>query len=102
MSLVGLSVGVLRRSEPDLVLAAVVDGVEALEERVAVDEVEALAGRGADVGDDEVDGVVRAADGAVQGTRPDLGVGGELPGVLREGQRVVRGCIGRESVRRRS
>ena len=80
--LVGLRVGVLRGGEANLALAAVVHGVEALEESVAVDEVETLAGRGANVGDDEVDRVVFAADNAVQRARPDLGVRGELIGVL--------------------
>ena len=42
-----------------------VGGVEALEEGLAVDEVEALAGVTAEVADDEVDGVGVATDGRV-------------------------------------
>ena len=70
------------RREADLRVGGIEDGVESLEERVAVDEVEALAGVAADVADDEVDVVRRAADRAVQRTRPDLGVCREAVRVL--------------------
>ena len=42
------------------------DAVEALQEDLSIDEVEALAGGGADVVDDQVDAARAAADGSVQ------------------------------------
>lgn len=47
-----------------------VDRVEAFEEGLAVDEIKTLAGRAAQVGDDEVDGAGASADGGVQGALP--------------------------------
>ena len=98
---------VLSGREADLVLRDVVGGVEPLEPRVAVDEVEALAAVRAEVSDNEVDAVRVAAERAVELRRdgsggsapctqtsagsetketyragPDLSVGGELVGLL--------------------
>lgn len=74
--------------EAELPIGAVVHGVKALEEGVAVDEVEALAGRGAQVGYDEVQTIRRATDRLVQRRRPQLGVRDELVGDLRIGADV--------------
>ena len=108
--LVGGRVRVLGGREADLVLRDGVRGVEPLEPRVAVDEVEALAAVRAEVRDDEVDAAGVAAEHAVEldrgavnkyqrlahaqatrgrGTyraRPDLSVGGELVGFLSVGR----------------
>ena len=97
---------VLSGREADLVLRDVVGGVEPLEPRVAVDEVEALAAVRAEVSDNEVDAVRVAAERAVELRRdgsggsaprtqisaesnggtyragPDLSIGGELIGLL--------------------
>ena len=89
------------RREADTAVRAVEDGVEALQERQAVDEVEALARVRAEVGDDQVDAVLVAADGRVElqlwshvstltkgieeetyRAGPDLGVRSELVGVV--------------------
>ena len=55
-SLIGRGVRELRSREANLRVGDVVDVVEPLEERVAVDEVKALARVRAEVGGDEVDG----------------------------------------------
>ena len=59
-------------------LGSVKDRVEAFEECVTVYKVETLSGRCANVIDDEVDVVPRAADELVERTRPNLRVWGEL------------------------
>ena len=64
--LVGGRVRVLGGREADLVLRDGVRGVEPLEPRVAVDEVEALAAVRAEVRDDEVDAAGVAAENAVE------------------------------------
>ena len=55
-----------RGREADAGVSGVVDVVEPLEERVAVDEVEALARVRAEVGGDEVDGVGVATKRSVE------------------------------------
>ena len=65
-SLVGRGVRELRSREANLRVGDVVDVVEPLEERVAVDEVEALARVRAEVGGDEVDGVGVATNRSVE------------------------------------
>ena len=101
---VGGGIGEGRGREADLGVGDVVNVVEPFEERVAVDEVEALARVRAEVGRDEVDAVGIAADRSVEledgrvsqrrqdrlraretgkktyGTRPDLRVRRELVG----------------------
>ena len=57
---------VWRRRDTELRLASVIYGVESLQEGEAVDEVEARARRGSDVGHDKVDGVGVAADRRVE------------------------------------
>ena len=64
--LVGGRARVPSGGEADLVLRDSVRGVEPLDPRVAVDEVEALAAVRAEVGDDEVDAAGVAAENAVE------------------------------------
>lgn len=52
--------------DADSAVRGVENGVEALEPRLAVDEVEALTARSADVADDEVDAVRVSADRGVE------------------------------------
>ena len=54
------------RRQAKLIVRGVVHGVEPLEERVAVDEVKALARVRAEVGGDEVDGVGVATNRSVE------------------------------------
>ena len=77
---------VLGRRKANTRVGRVEDGVETLEERVPVDEVEALAGVAADIAHDEVDVVGGAADRAIQRARPDLGVRREAVARLRNTQ----------------
>ena len=58
-------------------IGRVEDGVEALKEGEAVDEVETFTRWRAEVVDDKQDVTWLTANGSVQGARPDLGVGGE-------------------------
>ena len=80
--LVRRRIRILRLREADAAVGCVVNGVEALQEREAVDEVQPLSALAPHVGGDEVDLVVVAAEEAVQLARPDLRVGGELEGGL--------------------
>jgi len=64
--------------EAHLAVLSVEDGVKPLEERAAVDEVQAAAGGTADVVDDELHVAGRAADERVERAGPDLSVGREL------------------------
>ena len=66
LSLVGRGIRELRRREANLRVGDVVHVVEPLEERVAVNEVEALARVRAEVGGDEVDGVGIATNRSVE------------------------------------
>ena len=106
-SLVCRGIRELRRREANLRVGDVVDVVEPLEERVAVDKVEALARGRAERVDDEIHavrvpadrGVERALRGAERGCQkesaeggratkthgPDLSVRRELEGDLPEG-----------------
>ena len=65
---VGRRIGVRGRCKADARVGGVEDGVEALQEGVAVDEVETLAGRCASRADDEIDVVGAATDGGVKRT----------------------------------
>ena len=65
-TLVAGSIRVLGRREAETRVGRVEDGVEAFEERVAVDKVEALARVAANVVDDEVDVTAGAADLSIQ------------------------------------
>ena len=56
--------------------------VEPLQEGLPVDKVQALATGLPEITNDEVDLARRAADGGVERSRPDLGVGRELKGGL--------------------
>jgi hypothetical protein len=79
------------------VFASVEDGVEALKERVPVDKVEALSGGRANVVDDEVNAIRRAANEGVERARPYLRVRGELegPAAGREEERLEIGELRR-------
>ena len=80
--LVGRRIRVLRLRKANTAVGGVVHGVEALQEREAVNEVQPLPALAPHVGGDEVDLVVVAAEKAVELARPDLRVGGELEGGL--------------------
>jgi hypothetical protein len=67
-----------RSCETNAAVPGIEDGVETLKEGVAVDKVEALSGRIANVVDDKVYAIRRAADEGVERARPDLCVRGEL------------------------
>lgn len=68
--------------ETDALVGGIEDGVETLEEGVAVDEVETLARVRAEVVDDEVDGAGGATDVGVQRAGEELSVGGQLESSL--------------------
>lgn len=95
---VGCRGGILSCCETDSFVGGIEDGVETLavnrasplvqvgkkeqrsknvQERVAVDEVKALAAGGTDVRSDEVDAAAVTTDLAVERTRPDLSIGAE-------------------------
>lgn len=63
---VGRRIGVGGGGEADAAVASVENGVVALKEGVAVDEVKTLAAVGADVVDDQVDVTRAAANGTVE------------------------------------
>lgn len=89
------------RREAQAGVGGVIDGVEPLEERIPVDEVQALARVAANVGDDEVDVASAAADRGVQRARPDLRVRREAVGRLQNGcQRKDGGEEGQDARRR--
>ena len=67
-----------RSCETNAAVPGIEDGVETLKEGVAVDKVKALSGRIANVVDNEVYAIRRAADEGVERARPDLCVRGEL------------------------
>jgi len=75
--LVGRGRGVRSRCKADSLVGSVEDGVEALQESVAVDEVETLAAGCTEVVDNEVDGTRNTTNISVEGTRPNLSVGGK-------------------------
>lgn len=79
---VGGGIRVCGCGKTDLGVRGIEYRVEALEESVAVDEVETLATGRAEVVDNEVDVVGGTTDVGVERTRPDLGVRGESVGVL--------------------
>ena len=70
------------RGQTDTVVGSVEDGVEALEEGKAVDEVEALARVRSKIPNDEVNVSGGAADCSVQRAGPDLGVSCQFKGSL--------------------
>ena len=80
--LVGSGLGELGGSKTHALLAGIVDRIKALKEGLTVDEIETLAGVIAKITDDKVDAVGGTADVGVEGTGPDLGVGGQLKGGL--------------------
>lgn len=67
-----------RLGKPDPRVCCIVNCVEALQESIAVDKIETLAGISANVVDDEIDGAGTAPNLRVQRTRPDLSIGCEL------------------------
>jgi hypothetical protein len=67
-----------RSCETNAAVPGIEDGVETLKESVAVEKIKALSGRIANVVDDEVYAIRRAADEGVERARPDLCVRGEL------------------------
>ncbi len=97
---IGLHIGEGRRSKPDLGVAGVIHAVEALQEREAVyasyhprqqaplharrscttltDEIQPLPAGTAQVGDNQINVALLAADSRVQRARPDLRVRREL------------------------
>lgn len=70
-------------------IGSVIHRVEALEEGIPVDEVQALARVGTNICDNEIYIVRHAADLSVQRARPDLRVGRELVGDLGHGATLV-------------
>lgn len=64
--------------ETDTPIGGIENRVEALKESVSVDEVQALAAVGSEVGDDQVNVARCASDGGVERTGPQLGIGGQL------------------------
>ena len=75
--------GERRSRNADLLELTVVHAVEPLKPGLSVDKVQAGARGGSKITKDEVDLARRAADGAVERPRPDLGVGRELKVGLR-------------------
>ncbi len=71
-----------RRRKADLLVGRVEHGIEPLQEREPVDEIEPLALVVADVPDDQIHIVRRAADVRVERQRPRLCVRRELEGCL--------------------
>ena len=65
-------------SEANSAIRGIEDWVEALEEGEAIDEVETRASVGTDTVDNQVDIASGSSNESVQGTRPCLGVYGEL------------------------
>ena len=63
-------------------MGGIVDRIEAFEEGHTVDEVETLTRGSAEIADDEVDVTSSTTDLGVEGTGPDLSVGGQLKGSL--------------------
>jgi len=97
--LVRRRIGERGRREAYTLVGRVEDGIEALEERLAVDEVEALASGCTEAVDDEVHVARRAADSRVEGTGPRLGIGSEHETASGscEGQRLhISKCRGAE------
>lgn len=78
--LVGGGLGEGGVGKADALVGGIEDGVEALEEGVAVDEVETLAGVGAKVVDDAVDASGNTTDVGVERAGENLTVGSELEG----------------------
>lgn len=78
--LVGSSGGEGSGGKADALVGCVEDGVKALEEGVAVDEVKTLAGVRSEVADDEVDARCNTTNVSVECPGEDLSVGGELEG----------------------
>lgn len=81
-SLVGGSRGEGGSSETNTLVGSVEDRVEALEESETVDEVETLARVGAKVIDNAVDGSGNTTDISIEGSGPDLSIGGQAEGGL--------------------
>jgi len=80
--LVGSGVSERGGSKTNTLIAGIVDRIEAFEEDLTVDPVKTLAGVRAKIADDKVDAVGSTTDQGVEGTGPDLGVGGQLKGGL--------------------
>lgn len=80
--LVGYSVGERGGSKANTLLASIVDRIEAFEEGLTAEEVETLACVRAKIADDEVDAVGSTTEEGVEGTGPDLSIGGQLKGSL--------------------
>lgn len=66
-------------------IAGIVDGVEALKESIAIDEVEAFTAILTNVTDDKINLVRGSADIAVERTRPYLCIRCQFKGCLDEG-----------------
>ena len=69
-------------SKTNTLAGGIEDRIEALEEGVTVNEVETLAGVRAKIIDDEVDAASSTTNVGVEGTGPELSVGGQLKGGL--------------------
>ena len=72
------SIGERSSGEADTSVGSIIHAVEPLKKRQAVDEIQTLARRSPDIGDDEVDAASVATNRGVQRPRPDLRVGSEL------------------------
>ena len=80
--LVGGGIGERGSSKTNTLIGGIVDGIEALEEGHTVDEVETLTGVRTEIADDQVDVASSTTDLGVEGTGPDLSIGGQLKGSL--------------------
>ena len=88
-----------RCREADTLVPSVEHAVKPFKPSLSVDKVNALARRVPPIGDDEVNISRRATYGAIERSRPDLGVGRELKGTLRQNsaQETPRGRSGNNS-----
>jgi len=80
--LIGSGLGERGGGKTNTLAGGIEDRIEALEEGVTVDEVETLAGVRAKIVDDKVDVASNTTDVGVEGTGPELSVGGQLKGGL--------------------
>ena len=80
--LVGGGIGERGGSKTNTLVGGVVDGIEALEEGHTIDEVETLTRVRAKIVNDEVDAAGSTTNLGIEGTGPDLSIGGQLKGSL--------------------
>jgi len=69
-------------SQTNTLVGGIEDGIEALKEAVTIDEVETFTRGRTKIVDDEVDAAGSTTDVGVEGTGPELSIGGQLKGGL--------------------